>query len=101
MTDQIISIVKTKPVNTKGEWVKVEDIFEFTLIDDNLYNIQVCGEAKLSYGTSTPNEGCFVINFPQPFTYEKESGQDLYISTVDNGAFVTVVTIAGKVTIAE
>lgn len=85
--------IKTKQVNTNGAWVKVDDEFGITLIDDSVYAIQVLGSAKLSYGATTPAADCFTISFPQPFTYEKKSGEDLYIFTDDTvGA---VVTIAG------
>lgn len=85
--------ITTKQVNTKGEWVKVDTEFGVTLSNDSLYSIQVLGSAKLSYSATKPVSDCFTISFPQPFTYEKKSGEDLWILTDDNlGA---VVTIAG------
>lgn len=85
--------IKTKQVNTKGEWVKASEEFGITFVDDSIYSIQVLGSAKLNYGSTKPVADCFTISFPQPFTYEKKSGEDLYILTDDNlGA---VVTIAG------
>ena len=85
--------IKTKNIHTNGTWKKVEDVFGITLVDDAIYSIQVLGIAKMSYGSGMPTSDCFTINFPQPFTYEKKSGEDLYIFTDDTvGA---VVTIAG------
>lgn len=86
-------MIKTKQVNTKGNWKNVSDLFGVTLSNGSFYSIQVLGAAKLSYGSTTPVADCFTITFPQPFTYEKKSGENLYIFTDDNvGA---VVTIAG------
>lgn len=85
--------IKTKQVNTEGEWVKVDDEFGITLVDDGLYSIQIVGAAKLSYSATKPVADCFTITFPQPFTYEKKSGEDLWIFT--NSNIGAVVTIAG------
>lgn len=82
--------VFTKQVKTDGKWEKVETVFGMTLTDDKLYSIQVCGVAKLTYGDATPTTDCFTISFPQPFTYEKKSGDDLYILTDNIGAVVTI-----------
>lgn len=84
--------VHTKQVKTDGKWQKVSEVFGITLTDDALYSIQVCGVAQLTYGSETPTSNCFTISFPQPFTYEKKSGDDLYIKTDSIGG--AVVTIA-------
>lgn len=73
--------IKTEVVDTKGEWMKVEDVFNITLVDNSLYSIQILGVAKLSYNSTVPEKDFFTINFPQPFTYEKKSGEDLYVKT--------------------
>lgn len=82
--------VKTEYVNTKGEWEKAEDIFNITLTDDSKYSIQVLGLAYFSYGAATPDKNCFTVNFPQPFTYDKKSDEDLYIKTDVCGATITI-----------
>lgn len=82
--------IKTKFVNTNGEWEKADDIFDITLADDGKYSIQILGVAYVSYGAATPAKNCFTINFSQPFTYEKKTGQDLYIKTDVCGATITI-----------
>lgn len=85
--------IKTKQISTKGEWKKIADVFGITFTDDNWYTIQIVGVAKVSYGATIPTTDCFTVDFPQPFSYKKESGEDPYIFTdVNVGA---VVTIAG------
>lgn len=79
---------------TNGEYVKAETLCPgLTLTDDTLYAVQVIGGAMVSYGTTTPTTG-FWINTPQVFTYEKKSGEDLYIMT-DRQFESSTITIAG------
>lgn len=86
MTKKVI----TKVIKTAGKWQKVDDLFGITMTDDKLYSIQVIGAAKLSYGDAEPTVDCFTISFPQPFTYEKKSGDDLYVLTDNIGATITI-----------
>lgn len=82
--------IKTKRIKTNGQWVKVSEIIDITMTDDALYSIQCLGDAKISYSNSIPTTDYFTINFTNPFTYEKKSGEDLYINTND-----CLFTIAG------
>lgn len=83
--------IKTLNIDTKGEWEKVESLTGESLVDDAKYSIQILGVAKLNYGSTVPTTDCFTINFPQPFTYEKKSGEDLYIKTeYSNGVIFTI-----------
>ena len=86
MTKKVI----TKTIRTDGKWKKAEDLFGITLTDDKLYSIQIIGVAKMTYGDEAPTVDCFTISFPQPFTYEKKSGDDLYILTDNIGATITI-----------
>lgn len=82
--------VFTKQVKTNGKWENVNNVFGITLKDDNRYVIQVSGVAKLTYSDQTPTFDCFTISYPQPFVYEKKSGEDLFILTDNIGAVVTI-----------
>lgn len=83
----------TKQVNTKGQWKKIAEVFDITFTDNQWYTIQVLGTAKFSYGATVPTKDCFTVNFPQPFSYQKLSGEDPYIYTDNNGG--AIVTVAG------
>ena len=83
----------TKQVNTKGEWKTAKEVFGITMVDNACYTIQVLGTAKFSKGATTPTKDGYTISFPQPFTYQKVSGENMYIYTDNNGG--AIVTIEG------
>lgn len=84
----------TFTAKTNGVYTKVEDFLDGkTLVDGNKYGVQVLGGAMLSYDTTTPTTG-FWINTPEVFTYEKVTGEDLYVMT-DREFESSTITIAG------
>lgn len=84
----------TFTAKTNGVYTKAEDFLNGkTLVDGNKYAIQVLGGAMLSYDTTTPTTG-FWINTPEVFTYEKVTGEDLYVMTSREFTGSTI-TIAG------
>lgn len=82
--------IKTKRIKTNEQWAKVSEIMDFSMTNDTLYSLQIIGNAKICYSDTTPSTDYFTINFTNPFTYEKKSGEDLYINADD-----CILTIAG------
>ena len=83
--------VYTFTVSTNGLYQKVTNFCDIKFVDDNLYSIQILGNAKLTYSTTLPegDEG-YSICFSKPFTYEKKAGEDLYLKTGTNSVIMTI-----------
>lgn len=73
----------TKRVQTGGLWAKVTDLLGINMTDNISYSVQVIGIAKVSYSNNSNITGYFLLNSPQPFTYNKVSGEDFYINADD------------------
>ncbi|MBR3490194.1 MAG: hypothetical protein IKH36_01765 [Bacilli bacterium] len=75
--------ITTKRVQTGGLWAKVTDLLGISMTDNTSYSVQVIGTAKVSYSNDSNITGYFLLNSPQPFTYNKVSGEDFYINAYD------------------